>query len=110
MSLCYLASPYSHADPLVRERRFEDACRVAGEMMKAGKCVFAPIPHSHAIEQTFDGPPGDHDFWLRQDFAVLRHCTELVVLRLDGWEKSRGVAAEVEFAGRLGIPVTYIDP
>jgi len=78
--------------------------------MKGGRAVFAPIPHSHTIEQHFSGGVEGHDFWLHQDFAILRHCTELCVLRLDGWKKSFGVAAEMAFARAHGIPITYIDP
>ena len=111
MSLIYLASPYSHPEPEVREFRFKEACRVAGNMMRRGKKVFSPIAHSHSIEQCFEaGGMEGHRFWLDQDFAVLRHCHELHVLRLDGWEASKGIAAEVEFAAHIGIPVFYVDP
>lgn len=109
--MIYLASPYSHADPAERERRYREACRVAGNLMKRGKRVFSPIAHSHPIEQAFEDKRQEgHDFWLYQDFAILRHATELHVLRLEGWERSKGIAAEVEFAVLLGIPVHYIDP
>lgn len=108
--LSYLASPYSHADPAVREHRFHEACRIAATLMKRGKRVFSPIAHSHAVEQHFsDGKIEGQGFWLEQDFAVLRHAAELLVLRLDGWERSKGIAAEVEFAGLCGIPVYYMD-
>lgn len=108
--LSYLASPYSHPDPAVKEQRFREACRVSGNLMRRGKSIFAPIPHSHSIEQHFEGGGVEGmDFWLSQDFAVLRHCSELLVLKLEGWERSKGVAAEVELAGKLGIPVFYIE-
>lgn len=109
--LSYLASPYSHPDPAVKEHRYREACRVAGKLMARGKLVFSPIAHSHPIEQHFDDQRIEgHDFWLKQDFAVLRHASEILVLRLDGWEKSFGINAEVQLAAQLGIPVHYIDP
>lgn len=107
--LIYLASPYSHPDVTVRAARFEAACRAAGRLMQAGQCVFSPIAHSHPIEQHFGHMEG-HDFWLRQDFAVLIRCTRLAVLTLEGWEKSRGVAAEMVFAQEHGIPLEFIEP
>jgi hypothetical protein len=111
MSLVYLASPYSHPDPRVKEERFRLACAAAGRLMKEGECVFSPIAHSHSIEQHFhDGAIEGHDFWLKQDFSILRHCSKLIILALDGWEKSRGVAAEIEFAQGLKIPLEYIEP
>lgn len=109
MSLVYLASPYSHADPEVKRQRYEAACKAAGKLMASGVCVFSPIAHSHAIEQFFGKLEG-HDFWLKQDFAVLRHCSELMVLRLDGWDRSFGVGEEIKLATQLHIPVLYVDP
>lgn len=74
-------------------------------------CVFSPIAHSHPIEQHFDeGGVEGHDFWLRQDFAVLDRCSKLVVLTLPGWEQSRGVAAEIARAHELGIPLEFMEP
>jgi hypothetical protein len=111
MSFEYLASPYSHPDPEVKADRFVEACRVAGELMKAGRLIFSPIAHSHPIEQYFvDGKAEGHVFWLEQDFALLRHAAKLLVLRLPGWEQSKGVKAEIDAAEAIGIPVHYLDP
>lgn len=111
MNLIYLASPYSHSSPMVREQRFVAACRAAGRLMKAGEQVFSPIAHSHPIEQYFEDETREgHDFWLRQDFAVLQRCSRLLVLTLEGWEASKGVAAEIEFAQQNGIPVGFLTP
>jgi hypothetical protein len=111
MELLYLASPYSHVNPIVRQQRFEAVCRVAGRLMHEGKCVFSPIAHSHPIEQHFeDGSIEGHDFWLKQDFAVLSRCSRLVVVTLDGWEASRGVAAEIQYAHERGIPLEFMAP
>ncbi len=47
--MIYLASPYSHDDPAVRQERFDAACRAAAELVRQGKTVFRPVAHSHAI-------------------------------------------------------------
>ena len=49
-------------------------------------------------------------FWERFDREHLRRCDELVVLMLDGWGESVGVAAEIRIAAELGKPVRHIDP
>jgi hypothetical protein len=109
--LIYLASPYSHASSVVKDMRYREACRAAGRLMHEGHAVFSPIAHSHPIEQHFDGAVVEgHGFWLRQDFAILRHAQKLVVLMLEGWETSFGVNAEIEFARTLGIPIEYLEP
>lgn len=109
--MIYLASPYSHASAVVKDMRYREACRAAGRLMHDGHAVFSPIAHSHPIEQFFDGAKVEgHDFWLRQDFAILRHASKLVVLMLEGWEQSFGVRAEIELATRLNIPIEYLEP
>jgi nucleoside 2-deoxyribosyltransferase len=106
-TLVYLASPYSHPDPEVKERRFEAACRAAARYMDRGFQVFCPIAHSHPIEKIGMDAIRNEAFWLHQDFAILRHCDRLVVLCLDGWTESRGIEREREFATCHGIPIDY---
>ena len=104
-----MASPYTHADPAVREQRYRAAVKKAAELMLAGERVFSPIAHTHEIGLLIDRPV-DHDFWMQQDFAVLRHCAKVVVLMLPGWMQSAGVGEEIELARKLSIPVEYVEP
>jgi hypothetical protein len=106
--MIYLASPYSHPDPAVREQRFRDACRAAVTLMRKGRFIFSPIAHSHSLAEF--GLPGDWDFWERIDREHLWRCDRLVVLMLDGWRESVGVQAEIEIAEKLGLPVEYLPP
>lgn len=41
---------------------------------------------------------------------MISACQRLVVLKLEGWETSTGVTAEIEIAKRKGISVDYISP
>lgn len=107
--LSYLASPYSHPDPEVRRQRFEDVCRIAGRLMSQGKLIFSPIAHTHPIAEMGDLPKG-FDFWEEFDRAMLAACGELLILRLSGWQESQGIAAEIEIATEMDIPINYIDP
>jgi nucleoside 2-deoxyribosyltransferase len=106
--MIYLASPYSHPDAVVRQKRFEAACRAAAALLRAGFSVFSPIAHSHPI--ALHGVPGTWAFWQQVDREQLRRCQAIVVLRLAGWETSVGVHAEIEQARRWGIPVIEVDP
>jgi nucleoside 2-deoxyribosyltransferase len=106
--MIYLASPYSHPDPAVREQRFRAACQAAVALLHAGRVVFSPIAHSHPLAQ--HGLPGNWHFWERYDRAFLERCDEVLVLMLDGWEESVGVQAEIRIARELGKPVGYLAP
>jgi nucleoside 2-deoxyribosyltransferase len=107
-TLVYLASPYSHPDPAFREQRFQAACRAVIEFLRAGQPVFSPIVHSHALVE--HGLPTDWRFWERFDRTHLARCDEVVVLMLDGWQESVGVAAELDIATTLGKPIRYLEP
>lgn len=105
--LIYLASPYSHESPGVRQFRFEMACFYAGKVMDNEHIIFSPIAHSHPIEQFGLGEIKDANFWLHQDFEILKRCDELWVLMLDGWKESYGVNREIDFANNMGMKVSF---
>lgn len=104
--MIYLASPYSHDDPAVRIERFNKVCKKALELMKTGQVIFSPIAHSHPIDP--DNVEG-FDFWMKQDLNILNHCHCLYVYMLPGWEASKGVWAEFDYAKQNGIPITYLE-
>lgn len=106
--MIYLACPYSHPDAAVRLSRFQAANIAAARLMRAGEIVFSPISHSHPMVE--HGLPGDWEFWERFDRIMLRACCEMVVLAVDGWEESRGVAAEIRLADEMDIPIRMWDP
>ena len=106
--MIYLASPYSHPEVVVREQRFHDACRAVAMLLASGLTVFSPIVHGHPLVD--HGLPTDWPFWERFDRDHLVRCDEVVVLMLDGWRESVGVAAEIRIAGELGKPVRYLAP
>jgi hypothetical protein len=107
--LIYLAVPYSHPDPAVREARFHAANKAAGAMMAAGLHVFSPISHTHPIALCCDLPLG-FNYWEAFDRAILSRCTRLVILMLPGWSESTGVAGELAIAEEMGLPVEYRAP
>ncbi len=105
--MIYLASPYSHPDPAIREQRYRAVCRAAVALIHAGHVVFSPIAHSHALVE--HGLPVDWLFWEPHDRHHLAHCDEVVVLTLDGWDSSVGVREEVRIAKEMNKPVRYLD-
>ena len=103
----YLASPYSDPDPAVRLQRFEAVCKVAAVLMGYGVYVFSPIAHTHSIAMAGELPLG-WDFWERYDREMIAACDEVLVLCLEGYNKSRGVQAEIAIAEELDIPVRFL--
>ena len=106
--MIYLASPYSHDDPNVRTQRFDDVCFMASLLMKRGFKVFSPIAHSHPIAVPW-GLPDDIEFWKDFDFWFIDRCDEFWVLMIDGWDESKGIEKEIDFAEAIEKPIKYVD-
>lgn len=106
-SFIYLAGPYAHPDPEVREMRYRALTAVAANMMRNGVPVYSPITHNHPLATMNEMPTG-WDFWRSMDEPMITQSSELHVLMLDGWKESVGVTAEIAIAERLGKPVRYI--
>lgn len=108
-SLIYVASPYSHPDKVQEEINFLRVVRATGWLMNTylDKSFYSPICHTHPIA-TRCQLPGTWDFWKQFDEAMLSCFNELWVLCIPGWNSSKGVAAEVEIATSMGLPIKYI--
>ena len=106
-AVTYLASPYSHGDPAVREARFRAVCEHVADLMRRGAFIYSPIAHSHPVAEF--GLPGDWAYWEAFDRQMLSRCDDLAVLCLPGWEESVGVRAEIGIAREFGMPVRFIE-
>lgn len=106
--LYYLASPYTHTDPAIKKLRAEAVTESAVDLLKHGVFVFAPISYNEPWEKY--NLPGDWNFWSEFDKTFVSRCDGVIVLMLDGWDKSVGVTAEIDFAKNIGLPVYYARP
>lgn len=105
--LLYLACPYSHPDPVVREARCAAAGKAAAYLMRQGYAVFSPINHGHAIAAHGDAGT-DFQAWAGVDLAILDTCDALVALCLPGLSESKGVWREIAAAKDGGLPVNAL--
>lgn len=103
--MIYLASPYSHPDPAVRERRFRDACRATAKLLARGLHVFSPIVHGHAVALCGIPLPADYAYWRDYCRDFVARSSELFVLHLDGWRESVGVQDEILTAIKEELPI-----
>jgi len=104
--MIYIASPYSDPDHIVMEDRAHMVSIFAVHCAKQGHVIYCPISSWHHLAVKH-GMPKSFVFWQKLDIGILRHCDELWVLKLDGWEKSRGVREEITAAVNLDIKIRY---
>lgn len=103
----YVASPYSDPDPDVRADRYFRVLKHTAELIAEGRPAYSPIVHFHDMAIRHD-LPYDFHFWKRVNASMIQGCEELHVLRLPGWEESKGVAFEIEFAALLRKPILRV--
>lgn len=106
--MLYLASPYSHPDREVMEDRYHAALFTVARLVRVGQIPYCPIVHFHEVAR-WHKLPTDAAYWSRINVAMLRLADSLYVLRLDGWDQSVGVRAEIEFAEAYGKPIVFLD-
>lgn len=116
----YIATPYTVFIPevlpcakeLYVKEKLEDrvklAARACRRMLLQGGFPFSPIVHGHYIE-VLGGGTVPYDTWMKHSFEMLRKSSAFYILTLEGWQASKGVAAEKEYAQRHGIPVGYLN-
>ena len=109
VELIYLACPFRHTDPNMRKKRCAAVHYVAAQLSAEGRHVFSPLTHNAIlIDILQDSLPGEH--WMQFDLAILAGCKYLFVLKMEGWELSKGVRREILFAQERGIQVEEIEP
>lgn len=102
--LIYLATPYSHDDWIVKAGRVSESSVVQLWLQHRGLVVYNPLT-------AWEGLPGgvlDEARVRSHGITVLQHCDLLVVLKMEGWEKSIGVQMEIDEAKRLGMGIVMI--
>jgi hypothetical protein len=114
----YLAGPYTAKGEqaltdlrkqLTQGARFNMLTKFAAQIMAAELLVYSPITHSHPMT-LHEALPGTWAYWERMDREMLSICSELWIMKLDGWEESEGLQHEIRIAREMHKPVVFIDP
>ncbi|CAE7205075.1 cfr9IM [Symbiodinium microadriaticum] len=101
----YLASPYAGAQ-CGKEEAAQIAIDRAGALIREGVNVFCPIAHAPVIDATIkDSARSEHDLWMPVDLAILQAAEGLIVMEIPGWETSKGIRMEMEFAANHNLPI-----
>ncbi len=108
MRKIFLACPYGHSDASIVEKRFGHSNSVASRIVRSGATVFSQVSMSHPINKEM----GDLDkaaigkLWGPVDAVFMEAMEELIVVDIDGWRESSGVAREIEFFKERRRPVS----
>ncbi|BCP55243.1 hypothetical protein K32_38600 [Kaistia sp. 32K] len=107
MRKIFLACPYGHSDAEVIEARFAKSNEVAAVIARSGNAVFSQVSMSHPINKTMTqlDRAAIGELWAPIDRVFMEAMTEIIVIDMDGWRESSGIAREMKFFEERGLPV-----
>lgn len=105
--LIYVACAFDGPTSTIRQHRIEVASKFCAHKMRQGVIVFCPLVHNYQILKY--GLPIGWDYWEKFNSQLLQKCDRLFVLKIEGWEHSTGIQAEISLAREFLIPIEYHD-
>ncbi len=104
----FISLPYYSDDKVRIDERIKQAAIYTSKLMSEGHNAVCVNLLGHLVV-THGDIPNDFDYWDKYSYAVLIDCDELHVVMLEGWDKSKGVTAEIKFATEHNIPIKYVN-
>jgi hypothetical protein len=104
----YLAHAYSNDEPMLRQANLDHALWVYSNLFIRGVICYNPLEAMHRAAQMFKWPTEYEPYKILNERFIDASAGVLVVMS-DGWHKSRGVSAEIDYAIDNRIPVWYLD-
>lgn len=107
--MIYIAAPYSSGLPTVVESRLVETTKFVMTLLSQGVPAFSPVLYFHPLAMAM-GLPTDAGHWHNHNMQFLRKADAMFVLRLTGWDQSKGVQIETKIAKALGMQVVHFGP
>jgi hypothetical protein len=98
MRVIYVAGKFTAPDTWRRLRHVRAAETLGYAVAELGAMPLIPHANTTSFDGTFTA-----EFWYAGTLELLRRCDAMILV--PGWEGSRGVAAEIEEAKNLMIPI-----
>ena len=99
--------PFSHEDPAVRRYRVREAVNYGAHLEEAGHRVEVLI--AGAEDRLAEGGSMDFEAWQAVNDPLILGADQVHLLKLSGYEYSRGVAHELRLATNAGKRVVWVD-
>lgn len=106
--MIYIAAPYSAKDKEIVKQRVKKVCEYSADLLTKRISCISPITLGTGI-LTEANLPTDFEFWQHLSYDLLKLCDTLHVLKLEGWDESIGVQAEIKYAIENNISIEYIE-
>lgn len=110
--MVYIAAPYSpDANSINHNKIIEDRMELF-----SGSVAKLITMECHAVSPLFNhyflhhrNIPGTWDYWKSYSENLLQRSDAMLILMIDGWDRSKGVKGEIEMAKDMNKPVFITD-
>lgn len=107
-----VTGPYNHANPEVKKARVKAITSACVKLLLSGKTAITPLSYGillieHSREEGNE-IPDTLEYWEKFCLDFVEASDEMYVLDLEGWDISKGVAAEMAKAKEYNIPVYLV--
>lgn len=103
----FVAGPFNGVSDEIKEERVKTIKLYCVKLFTEGETPISALLMGLTFAEVGELPT-DTETWIKFCEKMLKGCDELHVLMIAGWEKSSGVASEIEMANKLGIEIKYI--
>lgn len=103
----YVCCPYSHEDERIVNARYNAAVDATAWLIKQNCLVYCSVLHWRPVALAHD-LPHDYEFWKEFDVTMIKKSAGLIILMMDGWDKSKGVIDEIRVGKENSKPILYI--
>lgn len=100
LKVVWVAGRISASSAAERSANVEAGRRLGMDVWRAG--AVALVPHLNSMNMVDEGAMSEAEVYLG-DLEMLGRCDAMI--RVPGWEGSRGVAYETAWAAHLGLPI-----
>lgn len=102
----FVAAPFYSDDKDVRRERTKIVAHYCQQLLKQGICCLSPVIFGTKVLDFYE-LPANFEFWEKLSYQYLDLSTEVHVLRIDVWDKFKGLSKEIEYATKLKLPILY---
>lgn len=105
-----LSSPYSSKDKNVVAQRVKETGEYVVSLMEQGITVVSPTLYGlGVIEYSEKKLPDSYEFWEKYCRDIVKNSDEMYVAAIEGWEDSKGVNGEIEYAKEFGKNIWLVE-
>ena len=107
----FLASPYKGSEE-EKEYRYRQSQEIVAYFLKHKISIFAPILYNETIIKSFNGINLElrRELLMPMNLNFLYRSFGVLILKIEGWDKSLGMKQYIEFCSENSIPTYDLDP